>query len=163
MVRWKRDLILSIALIVISVVLYIYSGTFTTAAINIPAAMPDVYMRLWLGLMLILSVLLLIRTLRKKPQEQEPKMWGKLQVFTVIALFLYIFLLKWVGFRICTVVFVLAVTSVYCISGMEERPSGRALALCLGRCLVFALIVAGASDVLFRIVLSCNLPVFSLF
>lgn len=163
MAKWKRDMVLSISLIVIGIILFIYSGTFKTDVISIPAAMPDVYMRLWLGILLILSVLLLIRTLREKPQDVLAPMWGKLQIFTVAALALYIFLLDKLGFRICTVLFVLIVTSVYCISGMEKRPNGRALAACLLKYLLLALIVTAVSDILFRTILSCNLPGFSVF
>lgn len=163
MAKWKRDLILSISLITVSIILFIYSGTFKTDVISITAAMPDVYMRLWLGIMLALSVLLLIRTLREKPQDIVAPMWGKLQIFTVAALFLYIFLLDKLGFRICTGLFVLVSTGVYCLSGMEERPKGRALALFLGKLLLLAVAVTAVSDILFRTVLSCNLPGFSIF
>lgn len=162
MAKWKRDIILSISLMVISVILFIYSGTFRTDVISITAAMPDVYMRLWLGVLFILSALLLFRTLREKPQEMLPPMWGKLQIFTAAALFLYIFLLDKLGFRICTVLFVWISTSVYTLSG-GEMPKGKALAVFAGKFLLLALVVTAASDVLFRTVLSCNLPGFSLF
>ena len=163
MVKWKRDLILSIVLILVSVVLFIYSGTFKTTAINIPAAMPDVYMRLWLGLMFVLSVLLLIRTLRKRPQDTSPKIWGKLQIYTVVAMFLYILLMKKIGFRICTGLFVWITTAVYCLSGPEGLPRGKPLVIALAKYLLFAVLVTAACDLLFRRVLSCNLPSFSLF
>ena len=163
MAKWKRDLILSISLITISIILFIYSGTFRTDVINITAAMPDVYMRLWLAVLLVLSVLLLIRTLREKPQDIMAPMWGRLQIFTVAALFLYIFLMNKLGFRICTALFVLIVTSVYCLSGMEERPKGRALILFFGKLLLLSLAVTAVSDILFRTILSCNLPSFSIF
>lgn len=163
MAKWKRDMILSISLIVISIILFVYSGTFKTDVINITAAMPDVYMRLWLGLLMILSLLLLVRTLREKPQDFLTPMWGKLQIFTVAALFFYIFLLDKLGFRVCTVLFVSIVSSVYSLSGMEERPKGKTLAVFLAKFLVLALVVTAASDVLFRTILSCNLPGFSLF
>lgn len=163
MTKWKRDLILSISLIVISVILFIYAGTFKTSVINIPAAMPDVYMRLWVGLLGILSVLLLIRTIRNKPEGVMPAMWGKLQIFTVVMLLLYLLLLDVIGFRICTFTFMLVTTSVYCFSDMEEKPRGRKLVIQLVKYAVFALIVTAVSDVLFRNVLSCKLPELDLF
>ena len=163
MVKWKRDLMLSVGLIVFSVVLFIYAGTFKTNVINIPAAMPDVYMRIWLGLLAILSVLLLIRTLRTKPDEVVAPMWGKLQIFTVVCLLLYVGLLKVLGFRICTILFLMATTTVYCLSDMEEKPKGKKLVLCLAKYLLISLIVMVASDLLFRNVLHCNLPSLSLF
>lgn len=163
MVKWKRDVILSVSLMAISAALFIYAGTFKTNVINIPAAMPDVYMRIWLGALFILSTLLLIRTLRNKPGEVMPAIWGKLQIFTVVVLFLYIFSLNKLGFRISTAVFMMLVTSVYCLSGLEERPKGGKLALTLVRYLIFSVVVTMLSDVLFRNVLSCNLPTFDLF
>lgn len=163
MAKWKRDLILSVTLIVASIVLFIYAGTFKTNVINIPAAMPDVYMRIWLGLLGVLSVMLLIRTLRNKPEEVVAPMWGKLQIFTVVCLFLYVFLLKTLGFRLCTTLFLMATTTVYCLADMDERPKGKKLVICLAKYLALSLIVMAASDVLFRNVLKCNLPVLSLF
>lgn len=163
MVKWKRDLILSISLIVISVILFVYSGTFKTDAITITAAMPDVYMRLWVGLLGILSVLLLIRTVRNKPEEVLPPMWGKLQIFTVVSLLLYLLLLNKLGFRICTGLFMMMTTTVYCLSDTDERPKGKALVKQLIKYLLISVIVVAVSDVLFRNVLSCKLPSFDLF
>lgn len=163
MAKWKRDMILSITLIVVSVVLFIYAGTFKTDVISITAAMPDVYMRLWVGFLGILSVLLLIRTLRNKPTEVVAPMWGKLQIFTIAALLLYLLLLNKIGFRICTGVFMMATTTVYCFSDMEVKPKGKALVIQLAKYLLFSVIVVAVSDVLFRNVLSCNLPSFKLF
>ena len=163
MAKWKRDMILSVALIVASVILFIYAGTFKTNVINIPAAMPDVYMRIWLGLLFVLSVMLLIRTMKNKPEEVVAPMWGKLQIFTVVSLFLYVLLLKTLGFRLCTTVFLMATTTVYCFSDMGEVPQGKKLVTSRVKYLILSLVVMAASDVLFRNVLNCNLPMLSLF
>lgn len=76
MVKWKRELLLSLFLIAFSLVNFIYCGTMKTDIIKVSAAKPDVYLRLWLGILLALSVVLLYRALKNRPQEVLPKLWG---------------------------------------------------------------------------------------
>ena len=163
MSKWKRDMIMSVLLIIFSVVMFVYAGTFTTDAIKIAAAKPDVYVRLWLGLLLILSVLLLVRTMRSKPDDVLPTLWGKIQIFTILSMFLYILLLDKLGFQLCTGIFMMLTTTVYCFSDMDEIPKGKALVVQLVKYLVLTVITVVAVDVIFVNILGCNLPRFDLF
>lgn len=163
MSKWKRDMIMSVLLIIFSVVMFVYAGTFTTEAIKIAAAKPDVYVRLWLGLLLILSVLLLVRTMRSKPDDVLPTLWGKIQIFTILSMFLYILLLDKLGFQLCTGIFMMVTTTVYCFSDMDEIPKGKTLVVQLVKYLVLTVVTVVAVDVIFVNILGCNLPRFDLF
>lgn len=46
MVKWKREVLLSLFLIAFSLVNFIYCGTMKTDIIKVAAAKPDVYLRL---------------------------------------------------------------------------------------------------------------------
>jgi len=163
MSKWKRDMIMSVLLIVFSAVMFIYAGTFQTDAIKIAAAKPDVYVRLWLGLLFVLSVLLLVRTIRSKPDEVLPAIWGKMQIFTIGSMFLYIFLLDKLGFQLCTGIFMMLTTTVYCFCDMDEIPKGKALVIQLAKYLVLSVATVVVVNLVFVNVLGCNLPRFDLF
>ena len=163
MSKWKRDMIMSVLLILFSAVMFVYAGTFTTNAIKITAAKPDVYVRLWLGLLFILSVMLLVRTMRSKPQEVLPALWGKIQIFTIVSMFLYILLLDKLGFQLCTGIFMMLTTTVYCFGDMDEIPKGKALVTQLAKYLVLTVITVVVVDIVFVNILGCNLPQFDLF
>lgn len=163
MVKWKRELLLSLFLIAFSLVNFIYCGTMKTDIIKVTAARPDVYLRLWLGILLVLSVILLYRALKNRPQEVLPKLWGPLQIFTVIIFAVYLLVIPYAGFLVSTLIFMMVVTTVYNFYVQEKIPKGKLLMKCLAVYLVFSVICTIATDLVFRKLLSVNLPVWQLF
>lgn len=163
MVKWKRELMLSIFLIVFGVVNFIYCGTMQTDIIKVTAAKPDVYLRLWLGILVVLAVMLLVRTLRNRPQEVLPRLWGPLQIFTVILFAVYLLVMPYVGFLVSTLIFMMTITTAYNLYVLEKVPKGKELVKCLLTYAVFTLITTFATDFLFRRILAVNLPVWKLF
>jgi len=162
MVKWKRDLYCSIVLMIVSAALFVYSGTFRTNNVDIWLAQPDVYIRFWLGAMFILSLLMLIRTLRNKPQDMTKRIFGKMQIFTTVTMFLYIFLLDKLGFAVDTFLVILVTTAVFCIDGMDPKPKGKELAKILTKYAVFSAISTALIWVLFTQLLDTLLPRFEL-
>ena len=158
MVKWKRDLYCSIILMIVSAVLFIYAGTFRTTNVDIWLAQPDVYIRFWLGAMFILSLLMLIRTLRNKPQDMTAKIFGKMQIFTVVTMTLYIFLLEHLGFALDTFLGILVTTAVFCIDGMNPKPKGKKLAKLLAKYSVFSAVSTALIWALFTQLLDALLP-----
>lgn len=163
MVKWKREMLLAIFLIAFSAVCFIYAGTMTTDIIKVPAAKPDVYLRLWLGVLFVLSVVLLVRALREKPQQVLPKLWGPLQVFTAILFAVYLLAIPQVGFLVGTLVFMMIVTTVYNLYALETRPKGLALVKRLAIYALFSVVCTYATEFVFRNLLSVNLPMWKLF
>ena len=84
MLKWKQDAILSVVLMIACAAGILYSNTMTSDMIKLRAAQPDVYLKLWLGIMLVLSAMLLVKTLRERSEEVVEKLWGPLQIFTVV-------------------------------------------------------------------------------
>ena len=163
MVKWKREALLAIFLIAFSSVCFIYAGTMTTDIIKVPAAKPDVYLRLWLGLLFVLSVILLVRALRERPKEVLPRLWGPLQIFTVLLFAAYLLAIPYVGFLVGTLVFMMTVTTVYNLYVLETRPKGLELVKRLAVYALFSVICTYATDFVFRNLLSVNLPMWKLF
>lgn len=94
MVRWKRDVIYAIGLLVFSIAGWIIAGTFVQKNISVWAAYPSTYCRGVLTILGVLAILQLIRALHEKPREVLPAIWTKQSVITVIALALYVYLLN---------------------------------------------------------------------
>ena len=163
MVKWKRELLLSLFLIAFSLVNFIYCGTMKTDIIKVPAARPDVYLRLWLGILLALSVILLYRALKDRPQEVLPKLWRPLQIFTVAIFAVYLLAIPYAGFLVATLVFMMIVTTVYNLYVLEEIPKGIALVKHLAVYAVFSAVCSVATELVFRQLLPVNLPVWRLF
>lgn len=163
MVKWKRELLLSLFLIAFSLVNFIYCGTMKTDIIKVPAAKPDVYLRLWLGILLALSVVLLYRALKNRPQEVLPKLWGPLQIFTIAVFAVYLLAVPYVGFLVATLAFMMIVTTVYNLYVLEDIPKGMALVKHLAVYAVFSVVCTAATEFVFRQLLSVNLPVWKLF
>lgn len=163
MVKWKREVLLSLFLIAFSAVSFIYCGTMKTDIIKVTAAKPDVYLRLWLGVLMALSLILLYRALKKRPQEKLSRLWGPLQIFTVAVFAVYLLAIPYAGFMVSTLVFMMLVTTIYNLYIMEERPAGGKLAKCLTAYALFSVVTTFATEFVFRRLLSVNLPVWKLF
>ena len=163
MVRWKRDVLVSVFFIVFCIVNFIYAGTMTTSTIKIKAAMPDVYLRMWLVLLGILAVIVLIKALKDKPDEMLVPIWGKLQLFTIAAVAVYLLIMPYLGFFISTFVFLAAMIIVYSLNMGKEKKKGSALVKQMAFYLIFTLIVTFLTEELFRNILGVILPSFSLF
>lgn len=69
MKKWIQDLVLGIVLLVFSVVSFVYAYIMQDASAKYFLARADTYILLWTGILGILSVALIVRSLRKRPSE----------------------------------------------------------------------------------------------
>lgn len=154
---------MAVFLITFSVVNFIYCGTMQTDLIKVTVAKPDVYLRMWLAILCGLSVILLVRTLRERPKEKLPRLWGPLQIFTALIFAGYLLVIPHLGFIVSTLAFVMIVTTVYNLYVLETIPRGWELVKRLAVYAVFTAIATYATEFVFRQLLSVNLPVWNLF
>lgn len=162
MVQWKRDSILGVCILAFSLVNIIYvKKSITSTTIAIKAAQPDVYLVLWLGIMAVLAFLLIIKSLRHKPETIQKKIWGKLQIFTVVAFAAYLFVMEYIGYLAASFIFLSMMIYVY--SRSVEKKKGSALKKQVALCLILSLVTAVLTEQLFRNVLGVVLPTFKLF
>ncbi len=163
MVKWKRDLILGVFMLVFSVAMFFYTGaTIGTNTITIKAAQPQLYLQMWLVVLGVLSVILITRTLMKKEKELLPIIWGKLQVFTVAGMAIYLFVMKWIGFFLSSAIFLSIVIIVYSYKSNKVKARGKKLAIQLGAYILFSVAATALTQYLFAEVLGVLLPTFRL-
>jgi len=102
MIRWKRDVIYSIALLVFCAFHWYLAEGLVQTVINVPVARPSVYSELILGILALLSVMQLVRAVVKKPGEQMVPIWTPLAAITIITLMAYVMIIKTLGFQLST-------------------------------------------------------------
>jgi multidrug transporter EmrE-like cation transporter len=164
MKQWKRDLALSIGLIVFCLVNYIYAELMDgRGAMTYRLARADSYMQLWLIVLAALSVLLLIRTLKNKPADAAVPMWTKLGVFVLAAVAVYLLTMPYIGFFISTVIFLTALITVYSLSMQQKKKGGISFYLQFAIWFLVSLIGTMIIYYLFSNVLHVIFPKFSLF
>lgn len=123
----KKDSITSIILLIFSGVLYYYASTFPVREGRVRVLNAGFYPRLLAIVLAILALLLLISTIRKKPDGKESEkgkeFWTSrksliLFFITFVMLVVYSFLLNILGFAAATLLFVLIL--VYNLSDKEK-------------------------------------------
>lgn len=163
MVKWKRDLILGAFLLVFSIILFFYTGaTIGTNTITIKLAQPQVYVQMWLVVLGILAAILIVKSLVKKEDVVLPAIWGRLQIFTVVAMVIYLLVMKWIGFFLSSIIFLSIVIIVYSYKANKIKSDKKQKALQIGWYIVFSVISVAITQYLFAEVLGVLLPRFSL-
>ena len=164
MKNFHKDLIWSVFLIVLSIAIYCYSGTFdsTSEAVH-PLAKSSVYSRIWAVILFILSLILLLRTLRKRNQIKGTPLLTFASIVSVTALVLYLYGLNYLGFAPCTAVFLTVLITYYHWLALneEERKNARMMMTAM-KYFLMSVILTIIFYFVFGRVLSVYLPVGSL-
>ena len=159
MIRWKRDVIYSIALLVFCAFHWYLAEGLVQTVINVPVARPSVYSELILGILALLSVMQLVRAVVKKPCEQMVPIWTPLAAITVITLMAYVMIIKTLGFQLSTFLAMAVLITSYS-AGMgkvqfkDKKKAVRQILLCL----LLALAVSLSTELIFRTGLGAKLP-----
>jgi len=163
MIKWKRDFILGAFLLVFSIVMFFYTGaTIGTNTISIKLAQPQVYVQIWLIALGILAVILIIKSLVKKEDGVLPVIWGRMQIFTVVAMAIYLFVMKWIGFFLSSAMFLSIVLISYSYKANKIKTDKKQKILQIGGYIVFSVIAVAFTQYLFAEVLGVLLPRFKL-
>lgn len=169
MKSWKRDMMLSICILLFVAVTTVYAIMLKSPRIKIFLARPDTYMALWLTVLGILSLMLLLRALRNRKGEEVlvPKIWTKLGVFTVAVLFVYLLALDYLGFFLCSLFLMWSLVVMYSLNIGEVKKDYRdikgVMIPLLVKSFVFSLAASFLTTKVFTDILSAKLPVFTLF
>ena len=158
MKQWKRDLYLSIGMFLVSAGNIVYGIALKDRVMKYTLARADTYLILWLGCLMLLSVLLFIRTLRNKPQGEAVPVFTKITVFTAVWLCVYVFLLRQIGFVLDTVLFLFVLFAVYTTIKEGAVKDRKKLAGRAALWLVLSVVVTLAIYYSFTTALSANLP-----
>lgn len=161
MVRWKRDVLYGVVMLVFCVVNFIYAGNIQQSAIDITLARPDVYLKLWICILGIFAIMLIVKAVRNKPQEFLVPIFQKITVITIVLFTIYLLMLPYLGFTGCTVIFLAALFILFGLESTEK--TGKALTKQIILWVITAVVITILTELMFRNVLYVRLPVFSLF
>ena len=158
MKQWKRDLYLSIGMFLVSAGNILYGIALKDRVMKYTLARADTYLILWLSCLMLLSVILFLRTLRNKPQDEAVPIFTKITVFTTLWLCVYVFLLRQIGFVLDTGLFLFVLFAVY--STIKEGPEKDKKKLTRKALLwlVLSVVVTLAIYYSFTVALSASLP-----
>jgi len=162
MLQWKRDLVISIAVLVFSIFNIIYASNMRTDVIDYELAKPGNYVRMWLILFAILGVILLVRSLKNKTDAVAAPIWHRAAVITVIATAAYLFLMPYIGFSIMTVLFLFGLGLLYTYYMKTKVLRGKTLVKEIIKWLLFSILTTIILYLLFGELLNVVLPGFAL-
>ena len=165
-IKRKKECILGLVMIALSVFLLVYDKI----VINMPAVdrggyfnRPDVWIRFWALILMVVSVIIVIRAFKPFPdgEEEKPFYVDRTILITSAGLVLYAWLMPILGFEIMTFLLTFLLHIMYVLR--EENKSfkdytKKELMKKLGIGVIYSLIMVVALWVVFAIGLSVVLP-----
>lgn len=170
MKKWQYDFLLSTGIMIFVLVALFYSYILDSPRITVFLARPDTYMAMWLIIFAFLAILLMARALKIKETEEGqkrlPSIWQSMPIITAVILFVYLLILKKIGFLIDSILMLWSLSYIYTIDSQKKENGKYRKKICLFVVIktgVFAVICSGAIYYVFTKILSSKLPVFTLF
>lgn len=159
MLARTRDFLWALFFGVISVTIYIYSGTLVSNT-KIPLiAESSLYTRIWAVVLLICSLALLVRSLVSGKDEKVPPLLTMGTIFTTAMLTLYLLFLKTAGFLLCTALFLTClITYFHWLSLDTEEQKEINILFLAAKYGFFSLFVTFALNFAFSTLLNVSLP-----
>ena len=158
MKQWVQDLILGLILLAFSVISFVYAFLMQDTRAEYFLARADTYILLWVSILGILSLMLIIRSLKKRPQEQAPKILTKRVCVTCGIILAYLVLLNYLGFFISSLGFLFALCAFFTVEAKGGTLSKKELTKQLIIWAVISIITALAVQYLFGTLLGVQLP-----
>ena len=123
---WQRDLFLACGMFVFTLISMFYAIKMPDKRMKFFLARADTYVILWTVVLMLLSILLLFRTILTRNTESMQKecsrIWTPMTVITAIVMLGYTFLLEILGFILDTAIMLMILFAVYSWKS-EGRPS----------------------------------------
>lgn len=163
MVKWKRDVIYGIALELVCLLCYISTRNLPAGTSKIWQTRPDVYIWLWLIILAVLAAVMIAGAVLKRDQTPCEPIWSKAGVVTIIAFFLYLFAMNYLGFTLSTAIFLVCMILYYSRKMDKLNATGAALVKKVVLYVVIAVVIAFITKWVFTAVLDVRLPAGRLF
>ena len=169
MARWKRDVFLGVFFELVFAFAYRESFNISVGTMgDVKAAQPGVYVRLWLIVFAVLSLLMIIRAVIKRDKTVVPRMFHPQVLITLALLAVYIFSMKYIGFFLSTLIFVnLTIIDYTWAAGKFKNEDGtpkkgKALLKQILICVLIGVITTVCTQYIFGTLLKVNLPAWTL-
>lgn len=98
MLRWARDVISGIVVLIVAIGGFVYSFDIEEGAVANPLAGAGAYIRLWMVILALLAVILIVKSIWKRTSEHAPALMYPLIYITLAAIILYVGLMSFVGY-----------------------------------------------------------------
>ena len=161
--QWKRDLIYGAVMILFAVGNMIYASTLPPGSIRIKAAQAGTYLTIVMVLLGLLGIVLVVRSLVKKPDGDCELVFNRTTVITIVSIALYILVLKKLGFLLSSFLLVFFLIAYYSWEEQTEEVKGKALVKNFAKYAACAILTTTVCWFLFGKVLTVVLPEFTLF
>jgi hypothetical protein len=170
MKKWMYDFLLSVCMLALITAALVYSYFLESPRITLFLARPDTYMAMWLILLAVLAFMLMARALKARKtqagQQQGAAIWSRTGLLTTAILFVYLLILKPLGFLLDSVLMLWSLSALYTVQSYHSKRNYRDRKVLLPMLLrtgIFSLIASYATFWVFTSALSSKLPTFSLF
>ena len=127
MKAWVQDLILGLILLAFSIISFVYAFIMQDTKASYFLARADTYILLWVGILALLSLLLIIRSVRKRSQEAAATILSKRVCVTLGIIVLYLLLMNYLGFMISSALFLFALLAFFTIEARGGTVKGKVL------------------------------------
>ena len=113
----RRDILYSVFLIAFSITGIIYSEvSIDQRVVQYELARPDRYVQIWFAILLILSVLYLVRSIRNNDKTIPPRIFHITVCVTIGLFLLFLILMPYLGYTIASFIFISSLTFFYNIN-----------------------------------------------
>ncbi len=164
MKQWVRDLIYGIVIVLFSIGNIVYGSQLPVGSVSLKVAQAGFYLELICGAFALLGLWLIIRSIRKKPDNLCVPLFTRTIIVPFIFVVLYLLLLKKIGFLIDSFLMVLSLSLYLAYKmGKLKTDSKAQLAKKVGIYIVYAAIMTMFCYFMFGKVMKVILPKFSLF
>jgi len=113
MESWKRDTIFSLILILFTIICFFSSFQIKDPLFAQGLASSGTYLRIWLSLLMLLSLLLLRRALSKRLTNKKEQLFTIPVIFTITMLIIYAIIISILGYLLSTTIFLFITMSFY--------------------------------------------------
>lgn len=158
MKQWKKDVVFALVMLGFSIYSIIYSIGITDPKMQWVLAKADTYVILWTSLLAILSVILLIKSIIKRPQNVSKPILTRRVVISAAIIVAFVFLIDKLGFMLSSALFVMGLLIYYTYEEDSGFPKGRALAKRIVIWIIITGVTLFAVQYLFGTLLGVNLP-----
>ncbi len=163
MLRWIRDLISGVVILVFSIGGYIYSFDVEEGAVKNPLAGAGAYIRLWMIILALLAVILIVKSVLNRMSEKAPAVMYPLIYVTLGSIVFYVGFISVLGYTVSTILFLAILMTVYDFYPRRGSFTNKDLLAGSAKYLVVAVVMTVVVDQIFTKLLAVILPSCSLF
>lgn len=163
MLRWARDLISGIVVLIVGVLGYVYSFDVDDGGVQDPLAGAGAYIRLWMVILSVLAVILIVKSIYRRSAERAPAVMYPLIYITLAAVVFYVGFISFIGYSIATILFLAALMTVYDFYPRKGSFTKKDLLKGSAKYLVLSVVMTVVVAQIFTKLLAVILPAGSLF